>query len=296
MNASKTTFLQENPHIANRMAPATSFEDNADVFSVRSRTVIHTAASGGADTSPGDNDDVSSVSSKSSALSTRSERFSHRFSIEFERSLVQSRVYRNASRNSSNGSFMSNQTSDSRWSHLTGLSMTQISTISVVCLPVYSSELSNGHMYQQDRVIPGGNVTGGGLAVAQLQRLRMGGVRPTTTIRHGLTPVSERGDLLHVAAGKGDNVGVDMLVKTLGIDIESRDTKGYTALHRAVLEGKSANVQLLLDCGANIEAEDEKDSTSLHQAAKGGRTEIVQLLLDRGANIEATQRDGTSLH
>lgn len=86
--------------------------------------------------------------------------------------------------------------------------MAQISNVSIIRLPVYIFELSNGYMYQQDKRKPGGSATSGWLSVAQLQRLRQGGIRISTTVRHRLTPTSERGSLLLAAAAKGHTIAV----------------------------------------------------------------------------------------
>lgn len=67
-------------------------------------------------TSPGRIDDGSSIRSKTSILSTETERCFRGFAIAYEKALVETRVYKKASRNSSTGSFKSIQTADSNWS------------------------------------------------------------------------------------------------------------------------------------------------------------------------------------
>lgn len=59
-------------------------------------------------------------------------------------------------------------------------------------------------------------------------------------------------------------------------------SKGWTALHKAALNGHEVTVQLLLEQGADVGAKDEGGKTALHGAALSGPDEIVQLLLERG--------------
>jgi len=209
-------------------------------------------------------------------------------SITFEQTLAETRVYKRAARHISNGSFKSIRTAESRWSQLTGLSMAQVSNLSVVCLPVRILELNNGYMYHHDhrRTIdsaPSGSV----IMVKHQRRSRKGDSR-----RPRLPSANDRASLLHAAARTGDNVAVWALLKTLGARIQSRDEEGYTALHCAVFFGQGPTVQLLLDYGTNIDAMDKRGGTALHIAANDGRTDIVQQLLDRGASLEAKMNSG----
>jgi hypothetical protein len=68
-------------------------------------------------------------------------------SYVFEHVLNESRVYLKASRNTSTNSFKSLGTTDTKWSQLAGLSLSQVSEILVVCLPMTAVELYNSAPY-----------------------------------------------------------------------------------------------------------------------------------------------------
>ncbi|KAI5850887.1 hypothetical protein BZA05DRAFT_399098, partial [Tricharina praecox] len=194
------TVLQTNPDLSERMSAATSFVGVVAASSVRSRASVFSSAS------------------------VRS----------FRRILGETRLYRNAARNSSSNSFKTIGTAESNWSQLTGVSLDQISNISVIFLPIYPLELNNGDMYEQrksrDNLAQLLSITGEGL-----QRLQQSSSKMTTTVRHRLTPEMKRAAMLYNAARKGDNITVKMLVEKLGIDKESRNQRGYTALHCAAI-------------------------------------------------------------
>lgn len=128
--------------------------------------------------------------------------------------------------------------------------------------------------------------------------------------------------------------GKEALVRVLlnsGVDIEAKDSSGWTALHHAAPLGREPVVRLLFERGANkkertdtgdtgctalhlaaltrgnegmlklllengidIDARTNDESTALHKAAWCGDESLVQLLLERGANINAKTRDGTT--
>ncbi|KAB5584335.1 hypothetical protein PHYPO_G00106240 [Pangasianodon hypophthalmus] len=56
---------------------------------------------------------------------------------------------------------------------------------------------------------------------------------------------------------------------------------GQTALMLAVSHGRTAMVQVLLDCKADVNTQDQDGSTALMCACEHGHTEIAKLLLDR---------------
>ncbi len=72
-----------------------------------------------------------------------------------------------------------------------------------------------------------------------------------------------------------------------GQDVNVRDYKGKTALHRASQAGFAKITELLLDHGADIEARSHDGETPLFDAAFHGRTRHLELLVARGANVEA---------
>jgi len=131
------TILASNPDLAARVVPGSPHsQESSDASTIRStftsaRQTVRTAPS------------IISVRGPSAWLSA------------VERVLNQSRVYMRASRNMSTNSFQSLATRESNWSQLTQLSLSQISCIAVVCLPVYLDELFNRTPYMD--IAPEGN-------------------------------------------------------------------------------------------------------------------------------------------
>jgi len=84
------------------------------------------------------------------------------------------------------------------------------------------------------------------------------------------------------AAGQGQLGIVKSLVRD-GIDINTKDLAGMTALHRACLGGHDDIVRFLVEVdGIALSAQDTKRDTPLIQAAAIGHETIVRLLLGKG--------------
>jgi ankyrin repeat protein len=68
-----------------------------------------------------------------------------------------------------------------------------------------------------------------------------------------------------------------------GGGVNAYDTDGYTPLHKAIRDGDSKSITLLLESGANPRAviKDSTKSTVLMAACRNGKTEVVALLLAR---------------
>ena len=101
-------------------------------------------------------------------------------SSAFESILGKTRVYRRADRNASTNSFKSIHSS---WSQLSGLTLADISDLSVICLPVYTSELSNAYLYQQEPEGPKTTgISGRVVSGRQLERVRQASGRIRTEV------------------------------------------------------------------------------------------------------------------
>jgi ankyrin repeat protein len=81
-------------------------------------------------------------------------------------------------------------------------------------------------------------------------------------------------DGIVLAASRGHEAAVKLPLDN-GADVNAKDAKGWTALHRAALQHKPM-VCLLLDNGADIEARDKRGCTALHRAAASGQRAIVE--------------------
>ncbi|KAI4324385.1 hypothetical protein L6164_023929 [Bauhinia variegata] len=90
-------------------------------------------------------------------------------------------------------------------------------------------------------------------------------------------------------ACRGDARGVEDLLNE-GIDVNSIDLDGRTALHIAACEGHVDVVKLLLSRKANIDARDRWGSTAAADAKYYGNTEAYNILKARGAKVPKTKK------
>lgn len=109
----------------------------------------------------------------------------------------------------------------------------------------------------------------------------------------------ERGmNELHFAAYCGDAEGVQAALAE-GVDVDSQDDNGYTALHWNADMGctpgdREEIVKILLTHGAAIEARDSMGRTSLFVAASSGSAQIVRALVLAGADVNARSNSGAT--
>ncbi|XP_024024580.1 integrin-linked protein kinase 1 isoform X1 [Morus notabilis] len=90
-------------------------------------------------------------------------------------------------------------------------------------------------------------------------------------------------------ACRGDTKGLDDLLDE-GIDVNSIDLDGRTALHIAACEGHVEVAKLLLSRRANIDARDRWGSTAAADAKYYGNTEVYNILRARGAKVPKTRK------
>ncbi|KAF3337853.1 dual specificity protein kinase shkC-like isoform X2 [Carex littledalei] len=88
-------------------------------------------------------------------------------------------------------------------------------------------------------------------------------------------------------ASRGDTEGVEELLKE-GVDVNSIDLDGRTAMHIAACEGHLEVAKLLLRRRANVNARDRWGSTPAADAKYYGNTEIYDLLRSQGAKAPKT--------
>lgn len=109
-------------------------------------------------------------------------------------------------------------------------------------------------------------------------------------------PCKPRRTLLHLAAKKGHEVVVDLLLKR-GAALDTLDDFEQTPLHLAADQGHKLIVELLLNQGADKDACDKQGQTPLALAVTKGYESVTDLLLTKGASTELARKDGsTPLH
>ena len=95
---------------------------------------------------------------------------------------------------------------------------------------------------------------------------------------------------------QGNFEGVRNLL-SIGINPNTANEDGFTALHMAAYNGYRDMVQLLLDEGTNANNATDYGGTPLHGAALSGHKDVVLLLLDRGADPNKPNVNGfTPVH
>lgn len=98
--------------------------------------------------------------------------------------------------------------------------------------------------------------------------------------------------LLFSSACSGNYEGVVSILE-LGVDSNSQDESGNTALMFASEGGYAEIAELLLESGANSNLKDRDGNTALLYASLGGHIEVVELLLERGVtNPNVQNKDG----
>lgn len=99
--------------------------------------------------------------------------------------------------------------------------------------------------------------------------------------------------ILHVAVGDKNPALVELLLKSVEIDVNIRDKKGETPLHEAARSGCTEIVQLLLaNDKVNVNSHDNNWKTPLHEAAGSRYTRIVTLLLTH-RRVDVNSKDDT---
>ena len=94
------------------------------------------------------------------------------------------------------------------------------------------------------------------------------------------------------AASLGDVKAVQRLIQD-GVDIETRDREGLTALMHAASKGRQDIVETLLANGARVNAVDRTGRNALMMAALAGDIQGVRLLVESGADVNAMDYYGS---
>lgn len=87
-----------------------------------------------------------------------------------------------------------------------------------------------------------------------------------------------------ITAAAEPDTGIVALLLERGADAALRDKDGSDALTAAVIKGRSQNIIRLLEAGATLEARNAQGETALMAAIRAGEAGMVDLLLARGAD------------
>ncbi|KAJ5939635.1 ankyrin repeat-containing domain protein [Penicillium verhagenii] len=112
------------------------------------------------------------------------------------------------------------------------------------------------------------------------------GLRPTTSHNNNSIPglimtINKDGWIgsLHIAAQRGHEQIVRVLLEQSSVDINKADSDGRTPLIHAIVENHKAVVRLLLENGATMATSDCDGRSAFHWAVLYRRIDILQLLL-----------------
>ncbi|KAK1762512.1 ankyrin repeat-containing domain protein [Phialemonium atrogriseum] len=97
---------------------------------------------------------------------------------------------------------------------------------------------------------------------------------------------------LHIAAQKGHEHILRVLLRQRNVDLDERDSDGRTALIHAVMEDHAGVAAALLAHGARISAVDCERRNALHWAVLYRREAVLRVLLARLGERRAGERDG----
>ncbi len=98
---------------------------------------------------------------------------------------------------------------------------------------------------------------------------------------------------LFVAANNGHRNACEAVL-SLGLDVNTTDDQGATALMKAANMGHTNVCRYLLDQGAHLEGQDQNGHRPLHYAASGGEQAVCQLLVERGARFDRQDNQGAT--
>ena len=93
------------------------------------------------------------------------------------------------------------------------------------------------------------------------------------------------------AVQKGDIKAVKQHLAA-GVDVNAKNSVGFTPLHYAAHEGHMEIAELLITNSADVNEKVSGGRTPLHRAASLGHKEIAELLIANGADVNAKEGNG----
>jgi hypothetical protein len=266
-----------------------------DILKRLERLEIGMDAVGSDPVAGGDDLDTTSLYSLRNTISRETVRnMISKFSFSFDTTLKISGVYQRA--HSRYPVFQTDSKTSSiaaqsmGWSFMSGLSISDISQVSVLSLPIYPCDMPNNQSYTFGREIPRS------VALIENQNTTQILLERPPSPKYRLYRARNHLPSLHSAAKDGDKDMVKSLIDN-GVDISADNSFGLTALYIATENGHKDVVQLLLENGADISAANYFGLTALHIAVRRGHKDVVQLLLENGADVSTMSTSGsTALH
>ena len=100
------------------------------------------------------------------------------------------------------------------------------------------------------------------------------------------------GRVLHAASNTGDVYTMRRALHA-GVDVDSKDFDGATALNRAAIHGNEIVLRVLLEARASLDSKDGDGVTTLMDASINGHMDAVRALLEAGAmGCDGQRHDG----
>ena len=111
--------------------------------------------------------------------------------------------------------------------------------------------------------------------------------------RLGMLRVEYSAESFVKQAGEGDTIAIKTFLAA-GMNINSRNEKGHTALMRAAETGQTETVQSLLAAGANPNLTSGDRNSALTLAAWNGDLPTMKVLIAGGADVDFKARPTTT--
>ena len=115
--------------------------------------------------------------------------------------------------------------------------------------------------------------------------------RESSTIKLSQRVKFEQAYIFLAACASEDRDEIDKLLQR-GVDINTSNVDGLTALHQSCIDNNLNMLEYLLKRNADINCQDNEGWTPLHAAASCGNLDIVKYLLSHGAIVDVCNNGG----